>query len=159
MVVSKEIPLRTPVVIVDMDGVLVKSISGETMDDPVFWEEFWSDPTAEPNPEMVDLVGTLATCGWHAAILTGRPEKYREPTIEWLCRHLFQHHHDASVSLTMYPGRDVDGHADWKAERILRLANLYDVKVMLEDYPPNAYAAREHVPVLLYEMIKKRRPV
>jgi hypothetical protein len=144
-----------PMVIVDLDGCLVanppEACMGVTINDVNYWANHWNSPaTSEPNYELVHMVRTLQIAGYKIVVLTARPESFRPQTTEYLRRI------ELDCTLIMRSGSDVLPSAEWKANIVSHMLALgYDIKLMIEDYKPNAEAVRQHIPVLLYERKRK----
>lgn len=75
--------------IFDMDGTLTRPgkrlehIRGKKKNWKLFYEEMLED---KPNAPIVHVCLTLIRSGCDVRIVTGRPEQYREKTVEWLRR-------------------------------------------------------------------------
>lgn len=82
-------------VIFDIDGTLANCehrrhhVAGKKKDFHAFYEEMAGDTV---NRYVQMLCNMYYFHEWHVALCTGRPERYREITSEWLTRHgIFYH--------------------------------------------------------------------
>lgn len=154
----QNVPLQ-PVLICDLDGCLVAnpadSFAQGTISDPNYWTEHWKNwHAATPNQELVDVVRALMRSGYKLVVLTARPTNFREETMRYLYR-VFGVGASRISLIMMDTGGKIVPSAAWKRATISKMIELgYDVKLMIEDYKPNADAIRGLVPVLLYERKK-----
>jgi hypothetical protein len=152
----------------DIDGVIVQNPAaaqlGKTITDVSFWEHHWDDPNSgQLNDEMITLVQSLISTGWHVIFLTARPERFYEQTFALLRRAGFFVSRDLLITkmsnkskLILLPGKDIPmSSAEWKQSVVRKAMELGgNVKLMIEDYRGNSEAIRPLVPVLLYERKK-----
>jgi hypothetical protein len=117
-------------VIVDIDGTVSDSRPRQIyLDGPEpDWEAFFSASGSDrPLAEGVALARELAAVGpmmW----LTGRPDRYRCITEQWLRRHRLPH-----GPLYMRPDGDMRPAAIFKAERIGQLAADHKIGLIVDD--------------------------
>lgn len=76
---------------VDIDGTISDAqwrVDKHILKKPKNWKAFYAAISLDkPHEDIVWLVKTLHTCNVDIIICTGREEKYREATEEWLKRH------------------------------------------------------------------------
>jgi len=60
--------------------------------------------------------------------LTGRPERYRQLTADWLAANGLP-----TANLNMRPDNDMRPAATFKAERLVQLSRTYDIALILDD--------------------------
>jgi hypothetical protein len=119
-----------PLAVVDLDGVVadvrhrLHHISGR----PKNWDAFFAGiPDDPPLEEGVALTHDLAArC--ELVYLTGRPERTRAETVEWLVRHGLP-----TGQLVMRPERDRRPARVTKRLLLRRLANGRSVEVVVDD--------------------------
>lgn len=151
---SMELPTDRPVAVFDLDGCLLASVSSVEIKERDYWIKIWSDPHHKCNTEIIELVKALTSAGWHIAILSARNEAFWDMTIRWLANQF----NVFDMSLTLYPNSSMMSGATYKAYMIAKWKQQgVRVMFMVEDFPPNAREVRQHVPVLMYEMVKQRR--
>ncbi len=77
--------------IFDMDGTLADATDRQhhLQKEPQDWEAFFGDLHMDPPIEnIVTLYNTIAaTDTYKVAVFTGRPERYKQMTQEWMARH------------------------------------------------------------------------
>lgn len=160
-----------PVIVCDLDGCIVANPDVEgTISDVDFWARHWLHPEqAVLQTEVVDLIQSMRETGHFLIILTARPEQFAECTLQVLQRadlyptwvreeqpFTADSIHDSI--LVMMPGDKIISSAAWKRQKIAQwLKDGMDIRLMIEDYPHNAEAIRELVPVMLYESKRKSR--
>lgn len=119
-----------PIAIVDIDGVVadVRHRLHHISARPKDWDAFFDAAVADPPHEQgLRVVRTLAQD--HEIIyLTGRPERLRQATDEWLARHGIGGH-----TLMMRSDRDRRPAAQVKVELLQRLARSREVAVVVDD--------------------------
>ena len=77
-------------VIFDMDGTLADvghrrhHVAERPKNWPAFNAAMHKDP---PNTPIIEMARIFADAGWHILICTGREDRYRTVTEEWLARH------------------------------------------------------------------------
>lgn len=148
--------------IFDLDGLLAQAPYGDPrvkteLNDPEFWHAHWTS-TPEAHEEMCELAATLEKAGYQVIILTGRPEKYREDTRDWLRQHGLYvvpeafRLWDTRLQLVMRPENACSTAAAWKLWQIEEwMAQGMSVRFIVEDHKPSADVLRRAAPVLLYE--------
>jgi hypothetical protein len=121
-----------PLAIVDVDGVVadvrhrLRHVEGRTRD----WDAFFAAAEHDtPHPEGVAVVGRLAD-DHEVVFLTGRPERLRTVTRDWLARHGIGGHR-----LVMRPDGDRRPAAQLKLRLLTALARGRDVAVVVDDDP------------------------
>lgn len=122
-------------VIFDIDGTLANTshrlhfLTQEKKD----WDGFYAEcKNDKPISEMVNLLNLILTeCP--VVFVTGRPEKCREDTLEWL-------EHNTDVSFTdykveLYMRKDGDHRPDWqvKEEILKELQKDFEIHMVFED--------------------------
>ena len=127
---SADVKPDPPIAIVDIDGVVadvrhrLHHITRRPKDWDAFFDAAVDDP---PHAEGVRVVRTLAQD--HEIIyLTGRPERLRTATDEWLTRHGIGGH-----TLMMRADGDRRPAAQVKVQLLQRLARTRDVAVVVDD--------------------------
>lgn len=166
------VPSERPVIVCDLDGCIVANpdVQG-TINDWNYWHDHWTRPeSAELHDAVVDMVHAMRETGHFIIILTARPEYFAPWTLEVLERaDLFPEFvceksmFTASVLddaiLVMRPDSDgVSSSAQWKRDKIATWLNDgVDIRLAIEDHPPNAEAIRSLVPVFLYENKRESR--
>lgn len=160
-----------PVIVCDLDGCIVANPHTEgTIQEWDFWHSHWTEPRAATiQHEVVDVVQAMRETGHFLIILTARPEYFAPWTLEVLMRadlfptlvsdgdEFIGDLIDDSI-LVMMPGDKIASSAQWKRDKIAQwLKDGMDIRLVIEDYPPNAEAIRELVPVFLYESKRKSR--
>lgn len=112
-------------VIVDLDGTLAL-FSPETR----HWSEYTRMMADTFCPVVRDVIVALKQTGYRPVILTGRPNRYRSLTVDWLRLHAMP-----VMPLIMRADNDRRSNAAFKQEKLLELQHLYDVRLALEDNP------------------------
>lgn len=99
--------------IVDMDGTLANaSRRAAFLPD---WDAFHSDAiNDEPYHNVVKLVNHLSNF-YQVLILTGRPDKYKSATLDWLIKHKVE-----SSELSLRPGSDWTSDVECKWNQAVR---------------------------------------
>lgn len=121
-----------PLAIVDIDGVVadVRHRLRHVQRRPKDWEAFFEEATLDPpHDEGVTLVRRLAD-DHEIVYLTGRPERLRDDTEEWLGRHGIGGH-----LLVMRPSNDRRPAAQVKVELLEVLSRGRRVGVVVDDDP------------------------
>ena len=127
-------------VICDIDGTVSDSRPRQPhLDGPEpDWESFFAaSGTDEPLPDGLALALELAALGslmW----LTGRPDRYREITEQWLRAQKLP-----TAPLRMRPEGDMRPAVQFKAERIGQLAVDYQIGLIVDDDDQVVAALRE----------------
>lgn len=159
------------IVVFDLDGVIFKSPSRESIPDEHYWETYWSNPDSHKiNKEIQTLMASLISSNIHILILTARPDSYEQVTYEAIYVKLgiqiltvkdilhFKFGHTSQYHLMMRPKLavfdDWDSNALWKKSVLNWLVGAHDVLFAVEDYKPNAEEMRKVIPVLLYEQLR-----
>jgi hypothetical protein len=168
----QELKTHRNVAVFDVDGVVVQNpdcaLSGPPILDNNFWANHWSRPDeAQLNDEVCELARSLMRTNWQVVFLTARPGIYRKQTEELLRRAgLLPRPEDVKMVLNpsynntpmlfMIEGNDIpNGSAGWKQTMLKKWVDSgVKVRFFMEDYRPNAEAARAVVPVFLYERKK-----
>lgn len=140
------------VIVFDLDGVLFRTPSKETVNDPAFWMDYWNNERPEPNPEMIKMYHDYDIYGLVTpVILTARPTVVESPTLKAL------ENVGIHVPLLFMMDHDPD-QADWQTTGFWKrdvvrewIQAGVDVWLVIEDYKPNADAIRQVTTVLLYE--------
>lgn len=117
-------------IIFDIDGTVADCRHRQTHveKDVPDWEAFFAASNVDaPLPEGVALAFEHAADG-HLLWLTGRPERYREITVQWL-----QAHGLPTTHLHMQPDSDMRPAAVFKAERIQQLAAERHILLVVDD--------------------------
>jgi len=75
-------------ILIDIDGTISDSRWRDDLAESRQWDAFHSqlihDPPVKP---MLKLLSTLSDCGVFLVGITGRPERYRQATMEWMLTH------------------------------------------------------------------------
>lgn len=98
------------VVVVDLDGTLCNSAHREHLASAKLWDEFHSlmrDDLA--HQDVAEMVRMLDGNNVYVYALTGRPEKYREQTMDWLLQNDIPVDH-----LSMRPNHD------WSSDAVVK---------------------------------------
>ncbi len=117
-------------VVIDIDGTVADHrhrehlIAGAAPN----WGAFFANSGLDdPLPEGITLAieHTL-----HSIViwLTGRPERYRQLTADWLAANGLP-----TANLNMRPDNDVRSAAIFKAERLAQLSAMYDIALVVDD--------------------------
>ena len=117
-------------VVIDIDGTVANHrhrehlIAGANPD----WGAFFaSSGLDDPLPEGITLAtehALASTVIW----LTGRPERYRQLTAEWLAANGLP-----TANLNMRPDNDMRPAATFKADRLAQLSAMYDIALIVDD--------------------------
>ena len=119
-----------PLAIVDIDGVVadVRHRLHYLQSRPKNWDGFFAAAPSDPaHPEGLRLVTTLAA-DHEIIFLTGRPERLRRQTVEWLGTHGVGGH-----QLAMRPDGDHRPAAQVKRDLLLAVAGGRTVGVVVDD--------------------------
>lgn len=125
-------PAARPLAVIDIDGVVadVRHRLHHLDHRPKNWPAFFAGAADDPPiPEGVARVTALAA-DHEVVYLTGRPERLRRVTEEWLERNGIGGH-----TLLMRGNRDFRPARRTKADEILRLAKRAPVALVLDDDP------------------------
>lgn len=92
------------------------------------WEKFFAasgeDAALTHGVGLAQRYAAAGTLAW----LTGRPERFRPITTEWLSRHGLP-----SVPLYMRPNDDLTPAADFKSRQLAELAKLHEIALVVDD--------------------------
>jgi len=110
-------------IVADLDGTICDSAWRGHLASHAMWDDFHSASSMDrPNQDVVDLVRLYSVLGAEVVCITGRPEKWRSMTMNWLIRN------DVPVShLCMRP--DDDFRPDWKVK-----VNLFEIWLLNAPY-------------------------
>ena len=115
----------------DIDGVLadVRHRLHHLESRPKDWDAFFAAAVDDPVlPEGRRAVEETLRAGTAVVYVTGRPNRYRRDTVEWLQRHGFP-----SADLHMRPTRDYRPARVYKAETIRTIASADEVVAVVDD--------------------------
>jgi phosphoglycolate phosphatase-like HAD superfamily hydrolase len=117
-------------VIFDIDGTVAdcRHRLHHVHAEPPDWEAFFTGAdNDDPLPHGIALALELAVDG-HLIWLTGRPERYRKPTVAWL-------HELGLPTATLHMRADDDQRPAplFKAERLTQLATQHDITLVVDD--------------------------
>ncbi|MGA8210458.1 MAG: hypothetical protein WB441_09835 [Nocardioidaceae bacterium] len=132
-------PADRPLAVVDVDGVLadvrhrLHHVTGRPKDWPAFFAGADDDPLLAVGADAVHRLA--AVCD--VVYLSGRPERLREVTEDWLRRHDLP-----SGALLLRPDRDARPARVYKIQVLERLAEERTVAVLVDDDPRVTEAAR-----------------
>jgi phosphoglycolate phosphatase-like HAD superfamily hydrolase len=124
---------RARLVVWDLDGVLadVRHRLHHVERYPKEWDAFF---TAAPSDPVLEagrlLLGRHVEEGLAVAYLSGRPERCRADTTDWLTRH-----HLPKGEVYLRPDRDHRPARVVKLQHLLRLAERYDIVEVVDDDP------------------------
>lgn len=121
-----------PLVVVDIDGVVADVTHRLHLLDrrPRRWEEFFNAAAADPDlPEGVALVTELPA-GHALCWLTGRPERNRRITEQWLA-----HHGMPDRPLLMRADQDHRPARQAKRDHLRRLRRTHRIALVVDDDP------------------------
>jgi hypothetical protein len=121
---------RRPIAIVDLDGVVadVRHRLQFLQSRPKDWDQFFAAASADPaHPKGLAVVARLAD-DHEIVFVTGRPDRLREGTIDWLETHGLGTHR-----LVMRPEGDRRPAAQVKRELIDTLARDRDIGIVVDD--------------------------
>jgi hypothetical protein len=119
-----------PIAVIDIDGVVadVRHRLHHISRRPKDWDAFFAAATHDPpHPEGLGVVRTIAE-GHEIVYVTGRPERTRGATVEWLDRHGIGGHR-----LVMRPEGDRRPAAQVKAQLVARLARGRRIGIVVDD--------------------------
>lgn len=158
------------IAVFDLDGVIIKSPSRESVSEVSFWENFWTDISChEANPEILALMKILCAADIQVFILTARPNSFEGVTLQSLalvcsihpriCSDPVEHQMDETgYHLMMRDGENVfhdfQSNSIWKRLVINLLMVNHDVLFAMDDYKPNIEEIRKVVPSFLYEELR-----
>ena len=141
--------------IFDIDGTLSDSthrehfLRGESKDWAAFFEAGEHD---DPNALIVEELKACIRSGREIVLMTGRPEKYRTMTLNWLENHGIAYH-----ALLMRPDRCFDKSRDLKGRWLSEMAETHEFVVAYDDEHSNvAEFAEAGIPAYL---VKDGKPV
>lgn len=120
-----------PLAVFDLDGTLADVRHRLHFLDrkPRDWESFFTAAPADPPlPEGIELVRASAAQGHEVVYLTGRPERCRQDTLDWLARQDLP-----AGRLLMREGSDRRPAATTKPEIMRRLAGDRSVALIADD--------------------------
>lgn len=84
--VKKALASATKLAFIDIDHTIADSYWRDPMIGVASWDEYHAAGRDDkPIPEAVALVNALHDSGWSVIGLTGRPERFRQMTMKWLC--------------------------------------------------------------------------
>ena len=95
------------------------------------WDAFFSEvPNDTPNHAVLDLLNIMDDCGYTVTFCSGRPERCRADTVEWLEKHYFTDGH-----YELYMRKDGDFRRDdiVKEEILNEHIDRERVKFVLDD--------------------------
>jgi hypothetical protein len=119
-----------PIAIVDLDGVVadVRHRLHFLQRRPKEWDRFFAAAHADPaHPEGLAVVARLAD-DHEIVFVTGRPDRLREATVDWLETHGLGRHR-----LMMRPEGDRRPAAQVKGELVASLARDRDIGIVVDD--------------------------
>jgi hypothetical protein len=119
-----------PLAIIDIDGVVadVRHRLHHITQRPKDWDSFFDAASADPpHAEGIGVVRKIAE-GHEIVYVTGRPERTRDATIEWLVRQGIGGHR-----LVMRPAGDRRPAAQVKVQLVRRLARGRQVGIVVDD--------------------------
>ena len=121
-----------PTFLVDVDGTVANLEHRLHFLDrkPKDWENFYKKMDKDsPIQSVIKMVGEYANKGYTIIILTGRPERYREVTKQWLDKHNVPYD-----SLIMKSSADefLPSHV-WKRQQVLNLMDNYQIDLAIDD--------------------------
>jgi hypothetical protein len=121
---------RRPIAIVDLDGVVadVRHRLHFLQNRPKDWDRFFAAAPADPaHPEGLAVIARLAD-DHEIVFVTGRPDRLRRDTVEWLETHRLGAHR-----LFMRPDGDRRPAAQVKRELITALARDREIGIVVDD--------------------------
>lgn len=117
--------------LVDLDHTLSNAFWRDSMIGHVSWEEYHESAELDkPFPKMVQLINTLIKNGHYVIAITGRTEKHRGLTVDWLINNnLFLH------DLLMRPDDVFTKNADMKVQLVSTYFNNHfdNIAFLIED--------------------------
>lgn len=116
------------IVITDIDDVLSDSSwRKELLPD---WDAFHANSVNDPpHPHLIELVNSLHRSGCVIWALTGRPEKWRRITNDWMLKH-----HVMVDNIVMRPDNNYQSSPEFKLSTILNMSTiLNDQFIILDD--------------------------
>jgi phosphoglycolate phosphatase-like HAD superfamily hydrolase len=138
-------------VVLDIDGVLADTrhrmhfLSSRPKD----WNGFFAAAVRDPgHPEGLAMAATAVEQGRTLVYLSGRPERTREDTLDWLRRNGAP---DAEVLLRPEGDRRPARHV--KLAELRRLSRRYRLDVLVDDDPDVVRAVRAARPPLVAEVV------
>lgn len=143
--------MNNPAIIVDLDGTLADNQVRATAK-MKHWKDYWPlykhIPEDKINESIKDLIFNYL--GHRIILLTGRPEKFYNETMNWLDTHLrlsINHRAKLIMMPNDYPEEKSD--TDFKEEKLLELMKHYDVRLAVDDSQKNCEMFRKHgIPTL-----------
>lgn len=122
----KDVPEKPKAIMVDIDGTLALAENRNVYDGSQV-------NTDTPYTHIVDLVKLLINAGFALVLMSGRDEKWRSSTLQWIreCTGL-------PVNGPLYMRKDDDKRPDTVVKRELYEANVYgkyDVRYVIDDRP------------------------
>ena len=140
-----------PAVVLDLDGVLADTrhrmhhLAAGTKD----WDAFFTAAVDDPaHPEGLALARSAVERGRVVVYLSGRPERTRRDTVEWLNRH------GAPVGeVLLRPDDDRRAARLVKLAALRRLARRYQLDVLVDDDPDVVTAVRAARPPVVAEVL------
>jgi hypothetical protein len=118
------------IILTDLDHTVGNSFWRDSMIGNVHWDEYHAAAKDDkPFPKIVSLINTLSAMGNLVIGITGRNEKFRQLTINWLLKY----HIDISEIL-MRPDDVFLKNAEMKVQLIKnRFSNLKDIGFLIDD--------------------------
>jgi HAD superfamily, subfamily IIIB (Acid phosphatase) len=119
-----------PIAVVDLDGVVadVRHRLHFVQSRPKNWDRFFAAARADPaHPEGLAVVAELAD-DHEIVFVTGRPDRLREETVEWLAGHGLGTHR-----LVMRPEGDRRPAAQVKSQLVAALARDREIGIVVDD--------------------------
>jgi hypothetical protein len=118
------------IILVDLDHTVANSFWRDSMIGNVSWDEYHAGlKDDKPFPNVVSLINCLSAMGNLIVGLTGRTEKFRQLTLNWLLKY----HVDIS-ELLMRPDDIFLKNSEMKVELVkMRFNNLKEIGFLIED--------------------------
>lgn len=139
-------------IVCDIDGVIADNTHRLNADGEPDWKQFYKtmdkDQPIAPIVLLLELIDTQTTSEWvDVFLVTGRPEEYREVTLDWLNLHGVEY-----SSLLMRKLKDNRPDYEVKPEMLEEIAERgYDVLFAIED-SPNVVEAYRKMGVLTFDV-------
>lgn len=144
----------------DLDGTLTDTRHRNHLIEttPRKWEEFFAGSGEDPpHPEGLAALQAAAEAGCRIVYLSGRPERIRALSQDWLDRH-----ECPAGDLLLRSDRNRSPAVDFKLRELRRLAVDHRLVVMMDDDPDIVEAIRRHRPPLVERVVladwQPRRP-